>query len=120
MSNKIEKKLFENMDLDSIIEEKILNDIQNERILSKKSLKRLVETDFKNVPGEKIFSADVTYLVFNRITKRESYINGKAIDGLIGLNQDIRRALENKTRDSFSVDGYFVKFNNFIHHGKAD
>ncbi|MDD3236826.1 MAG: hypothetical protein PHV37_01855 [Candidatus Gastranaerophilales bacterium] len=67
-------------------------------------------SSFKEIHPNNIFSCDAIYIVFNRITKKETFCNGRQVIALINDNEDIIQKLRNKEIDSFLTDNYYVKF----------
>ena len=101
MGNKdknVENRLLDGCQIDQLISRKIEEKIQRERILAqqRKNTKKVVVTDFQDVPQDMIFSHKAIYLVFNRKNQTESFINGVQAEGIIGMNADIRQNMLNK------------------------
>jgi hypothetical protein len=106
---------------DKEIEQILLNDDKYEQFIKTKTekefLKALEEktpaqnviTDIKQVPKDKLFCAKATYLVINKTSKTQSYINGiQAESYLVSLND--REKLLEGIIDSFVYGDYFIKF----------
>jgi hypothetical protein len=109
----IENRLLENEDIDGLIAKKISQNVRNEIEAAKINKKTVTVDDFHKVPVNKIFDAKAIYVVFNRKTQTESFINGIQADSLIGLNQSIRNNLKSKFTDNFTLSEYYVRFYSF-------
>ncbi len=105
-----DNKFLKDADIEQLIEKKIENEIQCEIDEANREKETLIIKDFNDVPKVKIFDRNVTYKVFNRKTKKESYINGVQAESFLGLNHSIRDDLENKHIDNFTANEYYVRF----------
>jgi hypothetical protein len=103
-------KFLKNTDIEQLIEKKIESEIQGEIEEAKKEKQTITIKEFDKVPKDKIFSLNTSYKVFNRKTKKESFINGVQAESLLGLNQSARNDLENKYTDNFTSNEYYVRF----------
>lgn len=103
-------KYLKNSDIDKLLEQKIENEIKQEieEAAKVKEIKYIKE--FSGIPREKIFSNAATYKIFNRKTKKESFINGSQAESLVGLNPVLRNDLESASVDNFTVNEYYVRF----------
>ncbi len=110
----IEHNLLSGESIDAIIKRKIDAEIKKELEDAESMLKKVVITDFSLLPVCEIFAKTVTYSVFNRKTKQQSYINGVQAEGLIGLQAQTREKLIRKEIDSFLTDDYYVKFKSAV------
>lgn len=106
----IEEALLSGASLDDLIKKKFNQEIESEIKNSKISHKLSKVTDFDKLPSSETFAKSTTYLVFNRNTKQESYVNGIQAESLIGLQPQVREKLANKLVDCFLTDNYYVKF----------
>lgn len=109
-NNDIEEILLKNASIDDLIRQKIDSEISLEIEQAKKPALKEQITDFKKISPELVFSKAATYLVFNRITKQESYINGVQAESLIGIQPSLREKLQSKQTDCFLTENYYVKF----------
>jgi len=103
-------KFLKNADIEHLIEQKIESEIQSEIDEAKKDKEKVIFKDFDKVPKDKLFTRNSTYKVFNRKTKKETFINGVQAESLLGMNQSVRDDLENGYVDNFTVNEYYVRF----------
>lgn len=106
----IETSLLSGKSIDELIKQKINEEITVELEAARKSATITKINDFSKLPTAEVFSKSTTYLVFNRKTKQESYINGVQAESLIGMGLSTREKLIRKETDSFLTEDYYVKF----------
>ena len=66
-------------------------------------------TNIKQVPKDKLFCSEATYLVINKSSKTQSYINGIQAESYL-VSQTDRDKLTEGVIDSFVYGDYFIKF----------
>lgn len=103
-------KYLKNADIDKLIEQKIENEIKQEIEDSQKIKEVRIIKNFAEVPKDRVFDNAATYKVFNRKTKKESFITGPQAESLIGLNASLRDDLEKGYVDNFTINEYYVRF----------
>jgi len=103
-------KFLKDANIEQLIEQKIETEIQTEMDEAKKEKETVIIKDFNDVPKGKLFDKNTTYKVFNRKTKKETYINGVQAESFLGLNISVRDDLERKYIDNFTVNEYYVRF----------
>ena len=106
----IEQVLLSGSSIDELIKKKIDSQISEEMKAAKVKPDKTLITDFSSIDPKDVFSKETTYLVFNRNTKQESFINGIQAESLIGIQPLVREKLVKKQTDSFLTDNYYVKF----------
>ncbi len=104
----MEQILLSEASLDDLIKMKIEEEFKKEKPKTKPSPK--VITDLKDVPKEQIFTKNSIFRVYNRTNKTETCINGLQADAMIGIQNNIRERLLNKTLSAFSTDDAYIKF----------
>lgn len=66
--------------------------------------------DIKQLSAKEILSKEATYLVYTKDSGEETYLNGIQINGILGLECEIRRKLTSGEISGFSTGGYHAKF----------
>lgn len=106
---------------DKEIEQMLLNDDKYEQFIKNKTEQEFLKaiqqkapaqndiTDIKKVPKDKLFCANATYLVINKNSKTQSYINGIQAESYLVSQNDREKLLEGII-DSFVYGDYFIKF----------
>lgn len=105
-----DSKFLKDADIEKLIERKIENEIKSEIDEANKNREVILVKELNQVPKGKTFSLNSTYKVFNRKTKKESFINGAQADSLLGLNQSVRDDIESGYVDNFTVNEYYIRF----------
>ncbi len=108
---------------DKEIEKILLNDKNYEKFLNSKIEKEFTQlteensrqdnkfyTDIKDVPKEKLFDKNATYLVMNKTSKTKSFINGIQAEGFLGSDIHQRNKLLSKEVDYFVCSNNYIKF----------
>ena len=67
-------------------------------------------TEFDRLPSNRVFSENTYYNLFNRANKMEFVINGRVLEGKIGLDSVLYEQVKNRSVKVFEVDGQIVRF----------
>ena len=108
---------------DKEIENILLNDEQYEKFVSDRNEKEFLQIlkdaktqkhieifDIKKAPKDKLFSKDATYLVINKNSRTQTYINGVQADGYLADKNLQREKIIAGLADSFIRDNVYIKF----------
>ena len=79
-------------------------------IASVSEIKNEFITNIKNVPVEKLFSKNATYIVMNKNSKTKSYINGIQAEAFLASDNILREKLMSHQTDSFVHNDCYIKF----------
>lgn len=109
MKNKdTEQILLNDEKYEKFLNEKTEKEFKN-LLKSVKSVKNESITDIKSVPKGMCFSKNAIYLVINKTSKTQSYINGLQAEGFIDSNTTREKLLNGKV-DYFVNDDNYIKF----------
>ena len=108
---------------DKEIENILLNDEQYEKFVSERNEKEFLQIledakskisteiyDIKKAPKDKLCSKDATYLVINKNSRTQTYINGLQADGYLADKNLLREKIISGLVDSFISGNVYVKF----------
>jgi len=109
-----EEMLLSGVSLEELIKMKIEKEFMEDLKKSKEKPEKVVYTDFKKVPKDKIFSKDAVYRYFNRNTKCETFINGIQAEALIGVENQIREKMLQGELSAFTTEDAYIKFDKVI------
>ena len=102
-----EEMLLTGMSLDELISMKMEEDYKNLMRDIEKPPKIYQEKDITKLPQDVVFSKNSVFKTFNKITKTESFITGLQAEGMLGLQNDTRKALcDGKIKSFISGDNY--------------
>ncbi len=110
--NEIEKILLNDEAYEKFINSKIEKEFKDITSENSKNKDKIIE-EFKDVPSDKLFSKNATYLVMNKQSKTQSYINGVQAEGFLGSENTLRNKLLNKECDYFVCGNSYIKFFNY-------
>lgn len=105
-----EELLLSNKSLDELISIKMQQEMENLEKSSKLKTESNIVTEISSVPRDLIFSKKACFRVINKRLKIESFINGIQAEGLLGLQDNVRKEMLEGKCDVFSTDDLFVKF----------
>lgn len=108
----IEKILLSDKAYEKFINSKVekeFKDLTNEN--NKKE--SITIKEINDVPQDKLFSKNAVYIVMNKRSKTQSYINGVQADGFLGSDNALRQKFINKECDYFVAGNNYIKFYSF-------
>lgn len=109
-----EEILMENKSIDELIKLKMQEELKNAFNNRVGNNRKVLITNIKDVPVDKIFTKKSIFKVFNKETQVETMINGLQAEALIGMQNDVREKFKRKETDIFSTDILFVKFESIV------
>ena len=91
---------------------RLLDEIEREERLKNEQLNLQTEviTDFAALPENLVFSELAHYKLFNRDTKAEFFINGKVLEGKIGMNFSLYEQVKKRSVKAFAIGNQIVAF----------
>ena len=108
---------------DKEIEKILLDDKNYEKFLNSKIEKEFLQItdenikpenkiykDIKDVPADKLFDRNATYLVMNKSSKTKSFVNGIQAEGFLGSDMLQRNKFLTKQVDYFVCGNNYIKF----------
>lgn len=102
-----EEMLLKGMSLDELIAMKLEEDYKKMLAEVKKPLKASQIKDITKLTEDIIFSKKSVFRTFNKMTKTESFITGLQAEGMLGLQNDVRKSLcDGKIKSFISGDNY--------------
>ena len=103
-----EKMLLTGKSLEELIEMKIQEEYKSLMNAPEATIKRI--DDLTKLDAKTLFSKKAIFKTFNKTTRTESFINGIQAEGLIGLQENVRKALLNGTIRAFISGDNYVEF----------
>ena len=93
-------------------ERRLLAELEREERSRAQKLQEKPEviTDFSQLPEALVFSENAYYKLFNRETKTEFFINGRVLEGKIGLDSTLYEQVKSRTVKAFAIGNQIVAF----------
>ena len=102
-----EEMLLKGISLDELISMKMQEDYKNLMKEVERPVKVVQVKDITKLAQDVIFSKKSVFRTFNKITKTESFITGLQAEGMLGLQNDLRKSFcEGKIKAFISGDNY--------------
>lgn len=97
---------------DKLVEQRVLARMEeNEKISNEQNTKSFeYKTEFSQLSADEVFSEYAHYKLFNPDTRREFFIDGKALESKIGLDTVLYDKLKNRSIMAFELGEYLIKF----------
>ena len=97
---------------DELLENKLLAELEQEKISvnTSKNCKKIIITDFSELPESLVFAENSMYKLFNRVTKCEFFVTGADVERKIGQDDILFNKVKNRSIKAFCVDDNIITF----------